>query len=658
VDMDGNVSLRGSENVTILIDGKPSGFTGADRTAILDQIPASSIEDIEVITNPSAKFDPDGMAGILNIVLKKNKLRGFHGNVSATVGTGDQYNGSLGLNYRNKNLNLFSNYSYRYSDRFSLRDVDRTSLVNDTSSTLIQDNEGARWGGSHSLKLGTDLYLNPKNTLTLSGLLSLRDRNDADSIFYSLFDDSGLMTEYYRRDNAGDGQSWSYDLNANFSREFTRREHKLTSDFAYSESSSDNISDFLESYYDLDLLTINSDPYLERTSSLNESRTLTAQIDYTQPFEDIAKLETGAKLIVRNLDSDLQATIFSDSLQTFVNDTSRSNEFDYQESIYAAYAMYGRNFGDFGAQLGARYELARTTSELITTGETFTNDYESFFPSANLNYSFTEKKQLQASYSRRINRPRTRQLNPFPSYSDPLNLRKGNPFILPEYTNSYELTFSNRWNQNMFSVSVYHKDVNDVIRRFVSVDNEGVSTLTYTNLAGVQNSGIEFIFFNKVGKNLSLNTSANVYRQQSDGSNIESDLNADAIGGFGKLMATYKTNNGLSVQVSGRYRAPMNMLQGRMEAMFHTDLAVKQNILGDRGSIGLRVRDIFNTRQFEIESSGTNFSQHTLRKRESRNLFVSFSYKFGKLEEDRGKRGRGDSNGRSGEEDFDGMDME
>lgn len=657
VDMDGNISLRGNENVTILIDGKPSGFTGADRTAILEQIPASSIEDVEVITNPSAKFDPDGMAGILNIVLKKNKLRGFHGNVTGSVGTGDNYNGSLGINYRNKKVNLFSNYSYRYSDRFGWSDIDRLNISDDVSSQLIQDNDGARRGGSHALKLGSDFYLNPKNTLTISGLMSLRDSENEDSIFYSLFDETSLLTDYYRRDNSGLGDSWSYDLSANYVKEFTHRDHNLKWDFNYSNSESDNSSLFEESYYDLDLQPLDSDPLLEQTASLNQNDVLTSQLDFTLPFEDIAKLETGAKVIVRNLDTDFRAETFNDSLGTYVNDTSRTNEFDYSEEIYAAYAMYGRSFGDFGAQIGGRYEVARTESELVNTGETFKNDYESFFPSANLTYSLEEKHTFQVSYSRRINRPRTRQLNPFPSYSDPLNLRTGNPFILPEYTNSYELTYSNRWKQNMFTVSAYLKDVNDVIRRFATVDTQGVSTVSYTNLAGMTNYGLEFILFNKVSKNLSFNTSVNVYQQVSDGSNIESDLSAEAIGGFGKVMASYKTNKGLSVQLSGRYRAPMIILQGEIKAMYNFDIAVKQKLLDDRATIGIRFRDMFNTRQFELNTDGQNFSQHSLRKRESQNLFLTFSFKFGKLEEEKSRRNRNGSGG-SGEDNFDPMDAD
>lgn len=644
VDIDGKVSLRGSENVTILIDGRPSGLTGGDRQSLLEQIPASTIDQVEVITNPSAAFDPDGMAGIINIVLKKNKLRGFHGNVKLSVGTSENYNASFGLNYRNEHFNVFANYGWRQRSNGSWGVTSRTTTFDDVTTTLDQDQAGGRTGGSHNIKFGTDIYLAPKSTLSLSANYSPRDNENLDSVQYSTFDLDNALVDYFTRNTLGTSDSESLDLNLQFRQEFSGKRHYLDARVNRSGFSSTGLSDFEQEYFDSFTEPSDSLPLDERTITESGSEFWSLSADYVQPFENKGRLELGWKTTLRTNDTDFLAETYDADTQTYSNDTTRSNRFIFDEHIHAAYAVYGRQFGRWGVQGGLRLETVDMRSYLVNTDEEFNNDYTSLFPSGHVSYEMSEGKTWQVSYSRRINRPRTRQLNPFPNYNDPLNLRVGNPFILPEYTNSMELSYAQQWKKNTITASVYYKDVNNVIRRFKTVDSTGVSTTTYENLAGSTNYGIELIGVFKLSKTWTVNGSANGFQTVQDGSNLEGDLNVNALGWSGKIMSTWKFDGGWQFQASGRYSAPRILLQGEISEMYWMDLAVKKNILNDKGSIGLRVSDLFDTREFNFYTQGREFEQFSERKRQSQFVYVTFNYRFGKLEDKSNRKngGRGD----------------
>ena len=647
VDIDGKVSLRGSENVTILIDGRPSGLTGGDREALLEQIPAASIDQVEVITNPSAAFDPDGMAGIINIVLKKNKLQGFHGNVKLSAGTSDNYSASLGLNYRNQNFNAFVNYGFRQRNNQSWGTTSRMTTFDDVRSTLDQDQTGFRSGLSHNIKLGTDIYLAPKSTLSLSTNYSPRDDSNEDSVHYSSFDLDSVLSDYFTRNSNGGGESESLDFNAQFRQEFSGKRHYLNLRANQSTSTKNRFSDFEENYFDTDFIALDTVPFTERTSTASTSEYWSFSADYVQPMENKGRLEAGWKTTLRMSDSDFLAESYDDDADSYANDTTRSNRFVFNENVHAAYAIYGRQLGKWGVQGGLRLETVNMRSYLANTDEEFINDYTSLYPSGHVSYEMAKGKTFQLSYSRRVNRPRSRQLNPFPNYNDPLNLRIGNPFILPEYTNSLELAYAHQWKKNTITASVYYKDVNDVIRRYKTVDTTGVSTTTYENFAGATNYGVELIAVAKLNSWWSVNGSLNGFRTMQDGSNLEGDLNADALGWSGKVMSSWKFDGGWQFQASGNYRAPRILLQGEISEMYWVDFAAKKTILNKKGSIGLRVSDILNSREFNFYTEGREFEQFSERKRQSQFVYLTFNYRFGKLEE-KSERGRG-SRGEGGD---------
>ena len=655
VDMDGNISLRGSGNVNILIDGRPSGLTGPSRDAILEQIPAASVERIEVITNPSAKYDPDGMVGIINVVLKKNKRLGLNGNLSLSVGSQgayqnspdfgaapNKYQAALGLNLRNAHHNLYLNYSRNHQERFMYGESLRDNLLLD--ERLEQQEDGMHSRKSDMLRAGVDFYLGALQTLSLGASWnhSIRARENDSYNHIQDFDDS--FKEAYRLDNISRSPSDNLDLNLNYERKFKREGQKLDIGGRWSKGNHDDQGDFLQYPTDQDSLPAGEE-IITRNTTDGDSRNLVAQVDYVHPFHKKLKLETGYKSILRRIDTDFYTGEYDQDLKRYIEDPSRSNHFLYDEDIHAAYLILGAQLGKVGLQGGLRAEQAFTTSRLVESDELFENDYFSLFPSAYFTYKLSEKQELQLSYSRRINRPRTRQLNPFIFYTDPRNLRVGNPFLRPEYSDAYELGYQIRAGKHSLTPSLYFRNTRDVINRLKVVDSLGISTTSYQNLSTARSYGLELIYSGRPADWWTLNGSMRFFRNEIDGGNIAAELNNSGLGWGGRLMSTFKLPKSFTVQLSGFYRGPRQIAQGEISDFFMLSASVQKRFWNDKASLSLQLRDLFDTMRFSIASAGETFVQESLRKRESRMLQLSFSYRFGKQQWDRRRRGRGEGDG-------------
>ncbi len=458
VDIDGKISLRGSGNVNVLIDGKPSTLTGGDRQALLENIPSDNVRDIEVVTNPSAKYDPEGMAGIINIVLKENKFAGMNGNVKTGISTLGSYNGSGQINFRNEKLNIFSNLGLRHDVRDIGGENYRETILSDYTSILDQTIDGERGGDNIFLKSGLEYFPNIRNTIGFNFTYSDGTRINDQVVDTEETTDAKYL---YERLSSGESDRSSIDASLTYDRKYGDPKQKLSANILFSTSdNSDKDTQITIPYIGYEDL-IEPDP--EKTSTNNKYNTTNAQLDYTHPFGASTKLEVGYKGIIRSIDNLFDTYEFDEPSESYFIDNERSNHFLYDESIHAGYAVFSLQKDIIGIQSGIRAENVKNTSELIDTDEKRENTYTSYFPSFALSVGPPQIFQVQLSYSKRVDRPSYRNLNPSIHQMDQYNMRMGNPFLKPEYIDVAELNFSKFTKGLSLSVGTYYRRVNDKI---------------------------------------------------------------------------------------------------------------------------------------------------------------------------------------------------
>lgn len=625
VDYDGAVSLRGNSNITILIDGRPSSVTGTK----LEQIPASSIESIELITNPSAKYNPEGMSGIINIKLKKKKAFGLNGLVSANVGTGDKYNGSINLNYNFNKVNLFGSFDTRYNRRMGWGEMYQSTTINDTTFLLVDNAEDHRKGNSNNFKLGADFFLNPKNTITLSCLYRKDNGKDLDITKSYNYDFNQILRDQYFSEAIEKENSKDIDYTLNYKKTFDTKGKEFTTDIIintseYSEGSDLSNYYYLENYFPFE----NVIPISQRQNTNGKNYNTTLKTNYIYPFGKEAKLETGFEGIIRNTDDDFTLDNYNHTASLWISDTNQSNHFVYNEQIYAVYGIFSKEYKKWSFQIGTRLEQAFTKAEQKTVLETNVKQYFSVFPTIHTTYKLKENQDLQLSYSRRINRPRMHDLNPFVDYSNPNVIRYGNPNLKPEYINSYEIGHSIFWKKTSINSSLFYRQINDVIKRYGFVDSNRITHMTSENLSSGKSYGIEIVAEQTIVKWWRVNANFSYFRTIIEGDKENTSLTNDNYSWTSKLNSNMMLPKGIMFQLSGFYRGPMVTAQGEMAAMYSADIALKKDFLKDKLSVSFRLSDVFKTQQFKMTASGDNFSLEHTRKRDSRVAYIGISYKI------------------------------
>ncbi|GAB3040824.1 TonB-dependent receptor domain-containing protein [Spirosoma pulveris] len=628
VDVDGTLSLRGSSNVIVLVDGKPSGLTGLDRQAVLDQIPASNIERVEIITNPSSRYDADGASGIINIILKKERAPGFNGTVQLNVGTRDKYNASVNLNARLKKLNLFGSYNFRDFRRFQYRISDRQNLFTDSVSYLSQRNDAVRRSVNNNLRLGFDYALTSRDNLTVSALY--RPRYSYDSEFET-FNTQNARRESLgltRRSTEEREPQTGLDYTAGYRRTFDRKGRELTVDATLSTNSGTENQLFTNTTtLPENLLTPNFLIGQQRASNYQNNRVAVLQTDFVNPLKNKQRMETGLKYTYRRLGANyVFENLLSDSWELNPN---ISNNFLYNEHTSAAYINFGNELKKFSYQAGLRTEYTSIFTDQRTTGQQSKRDYIYLFPSAFVNYNLTKEQKLQLNYTRRINRPSVRSLNPFVDLSDPLNIRFGNPQLSPELINSMELSYL--WNGKTTSVnsSLFYRQTNNEITSYRTLREDGITEQTSLNLNRSQNYGLEVVANQDITNWWKVNGTFTFFQRTiQGGANIPGVLTRTNRSWTSRVTTDLRPWRGTAIQVAVNYRSPFIVAQGTIYSFFNVDIGVKQDVLKGRGTLNFRVSDIFNTLQFQIDSFGPNFLANTVGKRESRIGFIGFSYRL------------------------------
>lgn len=629
VDIDGNISLRGSGNVTILIDGRPSGMSGAGRAGVLSGIPASAIESVEVITNPSAKYDPDGMSGIINIVLKKNKLQGTNGNATISAGTNNKYNANVSYNFRKNKVNLYTNYSFRYNERFGLGDVKRITYAGDSANYLIQKNNSDNLNRNHSAKIGMDYNASKLATFGFNVTLNYENKTETEKLVNNSENEIEQLASAFNRYTNNPSNGLSQDYNINYRKRFKNPKQLLSIEGNYSINNNQSNSIYQQENFWEDYQEINPYWFYQNNKSKTNFSINTNTIDFESPLFKNGKIESGLKNTNRVIDNDFYSETFNNSTESFLADDSLNNRFVYHENIYAAYTSYGQTLGKWSYKAGLRAEQANTKSTLINNDSSFVNNYFNIFPTAFINRKINDKQEIQLNYGRRINRPGTRQLSPFTDYSNPLILRVGNPYLNPEYTHNLEFSYLYNHKKINFSTTVFYRKTVDLIMRNISINANNQTIVTFTNLGSSENMGIETVSRIELYKWWNITANLNGFQTVIKGTNQDGEINTSNLSWNAKILSNMLLKKGWSLQASGLYNARNIMAQGTILPMSQIDFALKKEVFKNKGTFTLSVTDIFDQMRFRINTSGSNFSQEAERKRETRIATLTFNYRFG-----------------------------
>jgi outer membrane receptor protein involved in Fe transport len=638
-DMDGNVSLRGSSGVRVLIDGKPSLIGGGDVSVILQSIPASSIESVEVITNPSSKYDAEGQSGIINIVLKKNTKLGLNGNVALSAGNRDNYNANTSLSFQNNKVNLFGNYSFRSGNRLGggFNNIQYLNTVAGGTAFADQNTDSRSHDQGHNVKAGLDYTIAPKSVVSFSAGLNVRDNDRNEMLYINQFNAANLPVKLSNRSNDNEGKGNSFDLNLDFVQKFKKPKEELTFNLNYSEGNNDNFQ-----FYDTDIYNLGgqlaNDVLLERNLRDGWNRNYNVQADYVRPLGETGRIEAGYRSQFRDSKSATDASTFSDSTGAYLPNYRVSNEFESGEQIHAIYLNYQNQIGNFGYQLGLRGEDA----ELNTTSGRFQNAggtiytpgkiaYTRLYPSVFVSQKLKNEQQVQLSYTRRVNRPRGWDTNPFLDVSDPLMWNQGNPNLKPEDVHAFEFGYSKYFKKVSIISSLYYRQTNDLIQRVRSEPNsEGVTISTPQNLTRNVATGLELISRVDVAKLWNFTANVNLFQSKINGAPEYGIIERSGFTWNANLTNNFNLPYNITMQLRADYRAPEVMAQGKRNAMYGVDAGAKYDFPDKKSSLSLNVRDVFATRRWSMTTEANNSIVDFERYMQGTMANLTYSYRFGK----------------------------
>ena len=641
VDNQGNVSLRKDGNVEVWINGKASGLTADNRAQVLQQMPAESIESIEIMTNPSAKFSPEGSAGIINIVMKKDRKAGYYGSVSAGLSypDGGKIGQNLGasINYNSGKIDAYVNLGYRAMEFQGGGKTDRKNWTNGNDTVFLHQNNIMNMGFSGLfLRAGVDYHLDAKNTLSLSGFGMAGSGHQDNYSDYLFTNQASTVLKNYSMANLGTGTRPSLNLNLDYRHDFDKKGSFLTGTFSYSNHNRTG-----DTYYNrFDSITSKQSSIDQIIDSKNLEYDF--KVDYTKKFNENSKLEAGwESRISDRLSSSSGDSIISGTPYTI---PSYLDVFNYTEQVHAAYVTYGQKIDKFSFQLGLRAEdlfKQSTDSSAVGTQTIPSKSFFHLFPSLYISYSLPNESELQLNYTNRVNRPRGQQINPFKNYSDPTNISYGNPDLKPQYSSALELNYIKTWGGGgqSLSSSLYYHNTDDVIQsvRFV---NNGIMESTFANVTKSQNAGLELISKNRVLKFINLTTSVNLYYSKLDSSTYTNPYNSAIVipipgqnnfSWSANILANFMLSKTFSGQISAEYESPQLIAQGTESAKYSVDLGVRQSFLDRKLSLSLNVRDLLNSDRDRQTTSGTGFSQYSSSYFHGRMVMLTLSYNFGNM---------------------------
>ena len=640
---------------------------------LLQQLPAEAIEKVEVITNPSARYDAEGTAGILNIILKQSKTAGVNGSFSLNVGNPESYGGNLSLNLRRDKFNIFTNTSYRYRSGPGNALFEQENFNSDGSTASFQDEirNYQRQNDGFNTNIGFEYFIDSTSSITNSFVYRKSDGDDTTDIDFFNFDAAKNPTIERNRFTTEGEEDEDIQYSVNYKKNFDKDGHELTMDYQYSTGSELENSIINE-------IVIGETSALPTEQTINDERQVRqlVQMDYVLPFgkDNKSQFELGYRGTFNNFNTDFNFGILENG--TLNSDPNFSNELNYKENVNSAYTQLGTKINKFNILGGLRMEASDIGVELVNTNEISNKEYVDWFPSLFLGYEFSEKEQLTLSYSRRLRRPRSRFINPFPSRSSNTNLFQGNPNLDPTYTNAFDLGYLRRWDKLTFNTSAYYNKSTGVFQfitqergDFVEIENPDdpanpvlvpVQVRTPINLATESRTGMEFTTSYTPKRNWRLSWNINLYQRQLRGDysylnfqnqEIVQNFDADNFTWFTRFSAKLPLPGKIDFQTNLFYRGPSENAQSKNKSILSTNMAFSKDIVKDKATLSLNISDLFNTRKRRSETRTDNVYTYSEFQWRQRSIRLSFLYRFNEPQSQRNRNG--ERNG-GGDDEFEG----
>ena len=643
VDIDGNIELRGNNNVRILVDGKPSGLIGLGGIDALTRLPAESIEKVEVITSPSARYQAEGTTGIINIILAKRFLKGLNGVFNLSAGRNDTYSGSANLNYRKGKFNFFTNSGY--SDRTNKGRAVQDNAYTDPLESVeryVEERQFNRRRQGFNVNIGLDYQMTEKTSLTMSYLTNERDGDDSTINEQSQYQIDGvLVTNRYEKEiDREDSNQFSVD----FEHQFNKQGHKLTATFQTEkndETETSDINSFFENGQPSD------DSEINRTVE-NQKRNL-AQLDYVFPIDKNTQFEAGYRGTDNKRKIDFEVQIIDENDNATV-DENLSNVLDFEQEVHALYSQYGKKFNTFSFLAGLRFENTRIFVEQLDSSSPLNNkSYNDYFPTLNLGWEISPTASITLGYNRRISRPNAWTLNPFQSRSSKTSYFQGNPKLDPSYSNGIDIGYLKQFQKVTFNSSIYFRKSTDAVSRVAIVTDEtvfvnGIETPVIRrlpiNLGTVEQFGVELNTTLRLIKGMRTNASVNFYRQIEEGDYLGISYDTNNTSWSGNLSNSYRLPFEIQSQFSLRYRGPNESSFGKSKGFLYTDLALSKDILNDNATINFRFSDLFNTGKYDYQTITPVAVTDGIYQRREPTYTLTFTYRFRQEKNrQRGRRG-------------------
>lgn len=678
VDVDGNVALRGNQNVTILINGKPSGLVGLNSTDALRQLPADAIERVEVITAPSSRYDAEGTGGILNIILRRSKLQGMNGSITANAGTPTSYGVSGNINYRTGNFNFFNTSSYNHRENPG---TGLTERENADGSLFNEYRNSDRTQDGFTISNGVEWYINDSSSLTASFVWKNSDNSSLISNNTFQYNSSNDLIRRFLRETPETEDDKTFQYAINFDKQFGgNSQHKLTADFQYENSQEDQFS----------RITNDGDPS-QRIQTLENQKRILLQADYVLPIGEASQFEAGYRGNFNVMDTDYTLENYRNG--DYIVNTGLTNNLIYTEHVNAAYTQFGSKVSQFSYLMGLRLEETRITVDQVTSGDYSKRNYLGLFPTLNLSYSLSDRQNVTLGYNRRISRPRSRFINPFPSQSSPTMQFTGNPDLNPSFSNTVDVGYLNTFGKLTLNTSLYYTKatktfnliqqgtgdfyfpeldltVNENDASFpdlASQYNDEVEVIQQTpiNLASNTRVGFEFTLTYRPTSKWNLNGNFNIFQSQNRGEFNGTSFDNDNVSWFARINNKYTLPGNIDWQTRVFYQGPRADAQTKSRGMASVDLAFSKDLFNNNMSVAFNVSDLFNSRVMISETTTPLFNSYSENQWRQRSFNVSLTYRFNQQkrqqtrQQRRSMQGQGpDGGGMENGGDFDDMQFQ